>query len=160
MILTFAIEETAPYSRAAVVACVAKACEQWSKALAGRVRFQPLADDEDEELADLTFRFGRLDNDAWIAQHKRWGGAGVITFRNSASSGKAHTWAVTGWERFWGLKQYCVLTVAMHELGHALGAPGHLPPGQLGVMTENLGSARYRRPTKADTDFILDHLKP
>jgi hypothetical protein len=160
MILTVAIEETAPYARKAVAACVALACDEWSKALSGRVRFQLLPDDEAEEEPDITIRFGRIANEAWIAHHQKLGAVSVITFRDSRATGAAVTWAVTGWERFWGLKQYCLLTVAMHELGHALGAPGHLPPDQLGVMTENLGGARYRRPTKADTDFIFAHLKP
>jgi hypothetical protein len=58
MTLTYAIEQTAPYRRAAVLACVAKACDAWSKGLSGYgVRFQPI--DEDEDLADITFRFGR-----------------------------------------------------------------------------------------------------
>jgi hypothetical protein len=158
MILTYAIEETAPYSRAAVVACVAKACDKWSKALAGRVRFQLMAHDEDEELADLTFRFGQIDNEAWIAQHKRWGVASVITFRHSHASGKARSWAISAWDRFWGLKDSCLLTCALHEIGHALGFTGHVAPGA-GCM-EASQDHRWTKPTLTDVDAVLAHLNP
>jgi hypothetical protein len=159
MILTYAIEETAPYSRAAVVACVAKACSAWSKALSGySVRFQPLADDEDEDLADITFRditfrFGRIDDEAWIAQHRRWAAASVITFRDSYTSGKPHSWAINGWDRFWGLKDSCLLTCALHEIGHALGFTGHVAPGA-GCMEANQDH-RWTKPTAVDVAAVL-----
>ena len=154
MTLTYAIEQTAPYDRKAVVACLARACDEWSKALSGYgVRFQPLADDEDEDLADITFRFGRIDNEAWIAQHKRWAAASVITFRDSYTSGKPHSWAISGWARFWGLKDSCLLTTALHEIGHALGFTGHVAPGQ-GCM-EAKQDHRWTKPTPTDVDAVL-----
>jgi predicted Zn-dependent protease len=157
MTLTYAIEETAPYSRAAVMACVAKACEQWSKALAGRVRFQLMAHDDDEEEADITFRFGRIDNEAWIAQHRRWAAASVITFRDSYTSGKPHSWAINGWARFWSLKDSCLLTCALHEIGHALGFTGHVAPGA-GCMEANQNH-RWTKPTPVDVAAVLPALQ-
>jgi len=158
MTLTYAIEETAPYSRAAVMACVAKACSAWSKALSGYgVRFQPLGDDEDEEQADITFRFGRIDDPNWIACHRRWGGASVITFRDSHASGKAASWAITAWDRFFGLKDICLLTCALHEIGHALGFTGHVAPG-VGCMEANQNQ-RWTKPTLTDVAAVLPALQ-
>lgn len=158
MILTVAIEKTSPYDRKAVAACVTLACDAWSKALAGRVRFQPMADDEDEEPPDITFRFGRIDNDAWIAQHKRWAAASVITFRDSYTSGKPHSWAISGWARFWGRKDSCLLTCALHEIGHALGFTGHVAPGE-GCM-EAKQDQRWTKPTLTDVAAVLANLNP
>jgi hypothetical protein len=157
MTLTYAIEQTAPYRRAAVLACVAKACDAWSKGLSGYgVRFQPI--DEDEDLADITFRFGRIDNPNWIACHRRWGGASVITFRDSYTSGKPHSWAINGWDRFWGLKDSCLLTCALHEIGQALGFTGHVATGA-GCMEANQ-DRRWTKPTPVDVSAVLKSLSP
>ena len=158
MTRTYAIEQTLPYDRKAVVACVAKACSAWSRALSGYgVRFEPLADDEDEDMADITFRFGRIDNEAWIAQHKRWAAASVITFRESYTSGKPHSWAINRWDRFWGLKDNCLLTTALHEIGHALGVTGHVAPGA-GCMEANQ-DRRWTKPTAVDVAAVLPALQ-
>lgn len=157
MIWTYAIEEVAPHDRKDVAACISKATDAWSKALSNRVIFQPLSIHEDEETADITFRFGRIENQDWIAHHQKFAAASVITFRDSYASGEAASWAVTPWHRFLGSKQFCLLTSALHEIGHMLGFEGHVIPGA-GCM-EAKQDHRWTKPSNEDVRAVLSAMQ-
>jgi hypothetical protein len=160
MIFTWTLDNhPSAYSRDEVTAAIARACDAWSKALSGKVRFQLLEPDEaEEESADIMLGFAKIENPRWVAEHKKEGNVSLIRFRDTNADGTAHTWAISRTERFFGLRDSCLLNSTLHELGHAMGCPDHVPPGQ-GCMEEQRGF-RYTKPTRADVELVLKHLKP
>lgn len=159
MIFTWTLSNVpAVYSREKVTAVLERACDAWSKALSGKVRFLYLAPDEIEDDADIVFAFAKIENPKWVAHHKKFGSSSLIRFRDTNANGTPHTWAITWIERKLGLRSSCLLNSALHELGHAMGCEEHLPPGQ-GCMEEQR-RFRYTKPTKADVELVLKYLKP
>lgn len=158
MILTWTVADIPPvYSREKVTAMIGRACDAWSKALAGKVRFQFLSPDEvEDDEADLVFKWGRLDNPLLLAQHEKIGDVDLITFRDVKHNGTPQVWEFTLWDHI-KIGAVHFLSVVLHELGHSLGCKDHVAPGA-GCMEPNRNK-RWTKPTAADVALILKTLR-
>lgn len=158
MILTWTVADVpSVYSRKRVMAVLERACDAWSKALSGKVRFQYLTPDEaEDEQADIVFGFARLTDKANLGHHAQVGEASVITFRDSLHNGAPQVWEFTFLDRFKAGAAH-FLSVALHEIGHALGCKDHVAPGA-GCMEPDRNK-RWLKPTRADIELVIKTLR-
>lgn len=117
------------YAEPRLVQVAAIAAAAWNKALRRPVLVPANSDTR------IFIRFGRMDRtrDATrVAQHTDRAGVHTILLATDRK------WAITKWQRFWGIGDENALAALLHEFGHALGLPHSSNTSD--VMAPDLGS--------------------
>jgi predicted Zn-dependent protease len=101
------------------------AVKDWNKALAGRAEFIISPSVWIGRRDDITIDYGLVDrsNQPDRVAQAEWRKVPHGTYQWSILLDTRVKWAVTGWQRFWGLGQENALSAVLHDLGHTLGVP-------------------------------------